>query len=518
MADRAKGRIGARVALAGALLCAASGCAAPLYEPAAEDVPEPPRESRAAWIATVFNIDWPSQPGLPVKEQQRELLALLDRAAQLHLNTVVFQVRPACDAFYESSLEPWSRFLCGASDQRPEPFYDPLEFAVAEAHARGLELHAWFNPYRAIPSHEEPPLSPRHPAHPDGLLAHATHAYGELTLLDPGLPETRAHSTAVILDVVERYDVDAVHMDDYFYPYPQEDEDGETVPFPDDETFAAHGGGLSRSDWRRSNVDTFVRELALAVHGLEPWVRVGIAPFGIWRPHHPESVRGLDAYEALSADSRRWLSEGWVDYLSPQLYWGIDFPEQPFADLLDWWEAQNTEGRHMWPGISSRWIESARDLERTALEILNQIALTRAALDESRPGHCHWNLSALVEDRGGIAGALLGGPYLERALVPPSPWLGSTPPAPLDDVAADADEGQRGVTVSWEPPLSETRWVALQVRAGPGDPWQLEGVRPGAAGEWRLDWRPAGLALRPVSATGILGPVEVLHLREEIPE
>jgi uncharacterized lipoprotein YddW (UPF0748 family) len=481
------------------------GCGS-LYESSQEEVPLPPREFRAAWIATVENIDWPSRPGLSKEKQQAELIALLDHAVAVGLNTVVFQVRPACDAFYASEIEPWSRFLSGRSDE--DPGYDPLAFAVAEAHSRGLELHAWFNPYRALPSDKEPPVSARHVAHADSPLRGAVRRYGKLSLLDPGLPEVRAHTQGVILDVVRRYDVDAVHMDDYFYPYPLELSDGTKQPFPDDASFAKYGGGLSRSDWRRRNVDTFVAELGPAVHEVEPWVKVGIAPFGIWRPRHPPAVRGFDAYEFLAADTRGWLRKGWVDYLSPQLYWGIDFPEQPFTDLLAWWEAQNTSQRHVWPGMSTRWIESKRDPTRGASEILNQIKLARTL--PRTPGHCHWNLGALVEDRGGIVKALQEGPYRERALIPASPWLGDAAPAALEDVEVEA-RGEE-VLVTWVAP-KEARWVTLQTRREEGA-WQLVGMRRASTATWELVDSPDALCLRALSATGVLGPPAVLRRSE----
>lgn len=476
------------------------------YLPAALEVPAPSREFRAAWIATVHNIDWPSKPGLPVAEQQAELIALLDRAAALGLNAVVFQVRPTCDALYESRIEPWSRYLTGELGKAPEPRYDPLAFAVREAHARGLELHAWFNPYRARPGAKDPKSAPGHvtdPAHP---LHHALRAYGELLVLDPGLPEVRAHSIGVILDVVARYEIDGVHMDDYFYPYPDKRPDGSVVPFPDDASYAKYGAGLSRSDWRRRNVDTFVRELQEAVHKKKPWLKVGIAPFGIWRPKHPPSVEGMDAYEAISADTRRWLREGWVDYLAPQLYWATYFPEQPFEDLARWWEAQNPEGRHLWPGVSSRWIKSKRDPKRDAGEILKQIELVRELTPSVRPGHIHWNLSALVvEDRDGIAGSLRAGPYAERALVPASPWLEAPTPAALTGI--EFERGGRLGWLRWKPP-ADADWIALQTRESVDAAWRLT-LLPASEGETLLaigPW-PACVALRAVGRTGTLGPL-----------
>ncbi|MGH7670612.1 MAG: glycoside hydrolase family 10 protein, partial [Gemmatimonadaceae bacterium] len=302
------------------------------------------REFRGVWVATVDNIDWPSEPGLSTTEQKAELTAILDRAAALHLNAVIFQVRPSADALYESKLEPWSAFLTGRMGRPPAPLWDPLAFAVREAHARGLELHAWFNPFRArYPGDDGPAAS----SHVSRRLPGLVHQYGRYEWMDPGSAETRAMAIRVILDVVKRYDVDGVHIDDTFYPYPVS-RGGRDVPFPDDATYRAYrkrGGTLSHDDWRRHSVDLFVEQLYHAVKQVKPWVKVGISPFGIWRPGNPPSVKGLDAYASIFADSRLWLANGWVDYLAPQLYWPIEPKQQSFPALLKWWAAQNTAGR-----------------------------------------------------------------------------------------------------------------------------------------------------------------------------
>jgi len=353
-------------------------------------------EFRAAWVATVHNIDWPSAPGLPVAAQKAELRAILDRAAELKLTAILLQVRPASDALYASEQEPWSQFLSGR--QGVSPGYDPLEFAITEAHARGIELHAWVNPFRAASS-ASAFLDARHVA-----KQHAgwVRRFGAQLWVDPGEPAAREYVLGVLGDIVRRYDIDGLHIDDYFYPYPVKG-----VSFPDDATWARYGAksGLTRDDWRRENINDFVRSMYRTVKSIKPSVRVGISPFGIWRPGVPPTIEAqLDAYGQLFADSRKWLAEGWCDYLAPQLYWGIAPAKQSFPVLLEWWRAQS-RGKPIWPGIATERIGA----NRPAQEILDQIALTRRGTDS--PGHIHWSMKALMRNQGGIADRLRSGPY-----------------------------------------------------------------------------------------------------------
>ena len=393
--------------------------------PAAEYLPtkdvRPPavqREFRGAWIATVNNIDWPSKPGLTTAQQQRELRVIIDRAAKLKLNALIFQVRPACDALYVSRLEPWSEYLTGKMGQAPKPAWDPLAFAITEAHRRGLELHAWFNPFRA-----------RYKS-PKGIAA-ATHisrkqptlvkSYGGYQWLDPAEPAAQAHSMAVILDVVRRYAVDGVHIDDYFYPYQVRDTKGKLVDFPDDASWKKYKGKLSRGDWRRDHINSFVQRMYAEVKKIRPWVKVGISPFGIWRPGYPKTIRGLDAYDSLFADARKWLNQGWLDYCAPQLYWSIESTGQSYPKLLRWWAGENKQRRHLWIGNNSAKVNPWK-----ADEILKQITLTRK--EHGPTGNIHWNVSALMHNRGGLATQLAKTAYREPALVPASPWLDKLPP------------------------------------------------------------------------------------------
>ncbi len=354
--------------------------------------PVPQQEFRGVWLTTVNNADWPSRPGLSTEEQKEELIAILDCAAATHLNAVVMHIRPHGDAFYASDIEPWSDYITGELGKAPQPFYDPLAFAVEEAHKRGLELHAWINPYRARPPLMVPLSSPR-----DISLTHPewVHPYGKMYWLDPGEPLVRLYIVNIIRDIVRRYDVDAIHFDDFFYPYP---ENG--VDFPDDASYAKWNDGMPKDAWRRQNVDLLIEEVSRAIHEEKPDVKFGVSPFGIWRPGNPRSVQGFDAYAKIYADSRQWLQRGWVDYLAPQLYWPTTAPKQPFKDLLRWWRRQNTVPVHLWPGLPAYRISRSLDSD----EIVKEINLIRRGSDD--PGWILFTMNVLMHDRDGITDKL----------------------------------------------------------------------------------------------------------------
>lgn len=431
-------------------------------KPPSDTPPAPAREFRGAWVASVNNTDWPSKPGLTTAQQQAELITILDRAVQMHLNGIVLQVRPACDALYASALEPWSEYLTGRQGQAPNPFYDPLAFAVTEAHKRGLELHAWFNPYRARHESAKSPLAPTHigRTHPQWVKS-----YGKALWLDPGEAGVQEHSLAVVLDVVRRYDIDGVHIDDYFYPYPENDSHGKSMDFPDGPSWKRYrhlGGRKSRGNWRRDNVNHFIERLYAEVKQAKPWVKVGISPFGIYRPGYPKQIKGFDAYAELYADSRMWLDKGWLDYLSPQLYWKIEKPAQSFPVLLHWWVAQNKHGRHLWPGLYTSLVGDKPDAW-PANEVVYQIKTTRGIAGAT--GDVHFSMTALMENRGGLAQILQTGIYAQPALVPASPWLDAVPPDP-PAVSAHTDPFSRLGTLSWYSVGGEPAWLwVVQVRA-----------------------------------------------------
>ncbi|MDQ8183867.1 family 10 glycosylhydrolase [Pelagicoccus sp. SDUM812005] len=418
--------------------------------------PEVVREFRGVWIPTVANLCWPSKPGLSVAEQQAELLALLDEALELRQNAVILQVRPASDAFYQSAIEPWSEYLTGKQGQAPSPFYDPLEFAVNEAHRRGLELHAWFNPFRVRSLKIAAEAADSHVSkrHPDWVRK-----YGSLLWLDPGELDAQEYTLRVVLDVVRRYDIDAVHFDDYFYPYPEKDKKGRYLDFPDESSWKRFGAetGLSRSDWRRRNVDEFVQRVYREIHDVKPRMKFGISPFGIWRPNHPDTIAGLDAYEALYADARKWLREGWCDYVAPQLYWTIDHPPTSFPVLLDWWTEQSVRERHVFPGLNALKVGGEWPVE----EIARQIGFTRS--QPKAGGQILWSASAYRNSKA-LRDELAGNVYGEPALVPRFAWLDATAPS-MPSLKVDVLEG--GYEASWESTGEEEAWLwALQYREG----------------------------------------------------
>lgn len=414
-----------------------------------------PAEFRGAWIATVANIDWPSRPGLSSEEQQQELIRLLDRAAALHFNAVIFQVRPAADAFYDSPFEPWSPWLTGTMGQAPEPFYDPMQFAITEAHKRGLELHAWFNPFRAghsahRGSYSEDHISVTHP--------HLVHRYGDFLWLDPGFSESREHTKRVILDVVRRYDIDAVHFDDYFYPYPSY-ADGES--FPDSLSWSKASrlnASLTRDEWRRENVNQLIQDLADSIREIKPHVRFGISPFGIWRPGFPNRTAGFDSFAELHADARLWLNNGWVDYFSPQIYYTMDQIAQPFPIMLNWWNEENRKQRHLWPGLytSRLWTENRI---WPASEIIGQIYTARAFPNVT--GTIHFSMKTFMQNSQEINQLLSSGPYALPAAVPASPWL--TLPLPEPPLFSVTEESKLWSIRFSDHTNTNTRNRALQI-------------------------------------------------------
>lgn len=381
------------------------------------------------WIASVENIDFPSRTGLSVAEQKKEFEAWLDLAVRLNLNTVISQVRPAADAFWPSPYEPWSRYLTGT--QGKDPGYDVLAFQVEAAHERGLELHAWFNPYRVSNDADASKLVPHHPArvHPDWVLT-----YGGKLYYDPGLPAVRAFVQDAMLDAVRRYDIDAVHFDDYFYPYPVAGQS-----FPDDASYAASGTTLSRADWRRENVNLLVREMRDRIRETKANVKFGISPFGIWRNSSSDpsgsATKGSESYSAISADTRRWVTEGWVDYICPQVYWKIGHPLADYQELSHWW-ARTVEGTGvaLYIGQAAYQVTSGVFDDRELIRHLD--------VDAASPrvdGAAYFSASDLRADPHGAISALVRERYARPALVPALPSGRGGRPGPAYALSARRD-------------------------------------------------------------------------------
>ena len=464
--------------------------------------PAAPREFRAAWVSTVANIDWPSKPNLTPAQQQAEAIAILDRAKALNLNAIVLQVRPSADAIYPSKLEPWTEYLTGTQGVAPQPMYDPLKFWVTQAHARGLELHAWFNPYRARHATAKSPVSSDHIAK---TKPEAVKTYGKFLWMDPGEESASKQTLDVVLDVVRRYDIDGVHIDDYFYPYPIEAPNvaGEAaaldgangtkaeLDFPDQPSWQRYllgGGKLDRANWRRDNVNRLIEALYTGIHQEKNWVRFGISPFGLGRPdRRPPGIAGFSQYDKLYADAELWLENGWVDYFTPQLYWAISQTPQAYDVLLDYWLAQNRKGRHVWPGLyTSRIGAPVKDFPPE--EIIQQISVTRARPAAS--GHVHFSMAALMDNRKGISDQLRAGHYSGPALVPATPWLAAEAPG-LPAVSAKREGG--GLNLKLAAGKANAQY-AIWSRFG--DEWRFA-VAPAS----RVDWTVADDAkLGPASA------------------
>ena len=331
-------------------------------------------EFRAVWVATVDNIDWPSKPVVSSDVQKAEFVRLLDMHKQNGMNALIVQVRPATDAFYPSPLEPWSQWLTGIQGQPPFPYYDPLAFMITETHKRGMEFHAWMNPYRAVFNTNVSSISATHITrlHPTWFLE-----YGNKTYFDPGNKEAQQFVSRVVKDVVSRYDVDAIHFDDYFYPYRIAGRE-----FPDEETYRQYGKGLSKDDWRRSNVDSIITMLSRVIRNENPRCQFGISPFGVWRNADKDPIKGSNTnagqtnYDDLYADILLWLEKGWIDYVAPQLYWEFGHKAAPFEVLLDWW-SRHTYGKNCYIGLGI-YKAGSNDAWKDSTQLPRQIQKIRA--------------------------------------------------------------------------------------------------------------------------------------------
>ena len=400
----------------------------------------PKREFRAAWIQSVNG----QFRGMPTEKLKQNLIGQLNSLQKAGINAIIFQVRPEADALYASRLEPWSRFLTGVQGKAPEPYWDPMQFMIDECHKRGMEFHAWINPYRTKTTLKSE-LAPNHVynIHPEWFVT-----YGDQLYFDPALPESRRHICMVVSDIVSRYDVDAIHMDDYFYPYPIKGKD-----FPDDASFARFGGGFSnKGDWRRSNVNVLIKKLHETIREIKPWVKFGVSPFGIYRNESSDPLgsktKGLQNYDDLYADVLLWAREGWIDYNIPQIYWHIGHPVADYETLVKWW-ARNTENRPLFIGQSvMNTVQNADPKNPSINQLPRKMALQRAY--QTIGGSCQWPASAVVENVGKYRDALIAEYHKYPALPPVFDFIDNEAPAKVRKMKPEWTED--GYILFWTAP------------------------------------------------------------------
>lgn len=380
---------------------------------------DPKREFRGVWIATVSNIDWPSARNLTSMEQKKEFIELLDMCKSMNFNAVIFQVRPSADAFYESKYEPWSMYLNGMSGEAPSPYYDPLAFFIEETHKRGMEFHAWLNPYRAVVNYQEyqPNPLPLTYEHPEWFIN-----YGKNKYFDPGIPEVRDYTLNIVTDIVQNYDIDAIHFDDYFYPYKIREES-----FQDEQSFKAYGASFypkDRDAWRRNNVNLIISQLHNRIKAIKPWVQFGVSPFGVWRngdkdPRGSETRAGQTNYDDLHADISLWIQRGWVDYLIPQAYWHIGHEKADYQEVVKWW-SENTFGTRLYIGHGVYKLSDPKAdlawLSQDPTEIEKQLQFNRSV--SKIQGSAFFSASTFKKNPHNIRERMARGSFADVALTP----------------------------------------------------------------------------------------------------
>jgi uncharacterized lipoprotein YddW (UPF0748 family) len=410
------------------------------------------RQLRAAWIATVTNIDWPSKPGLPVATQKQEFINLLDALRQMHMNAAIVQVKPAADAFYPSRYGPWSQYLTGT--QGKDPGYNPLAFMIEESHRRNLEFHAWFNPFRVSLQNDMQKLAPNHPArlHPDWVVS-----YGGKLYYNPGLPEVRAFVVQSILEVVKNYDIDAVHLDDYFYPYRIAGQD-----FPDQATYQKYGAAHfpNKDDWRRDNINRFMQDLAHGIKQAKSYVKLGVSPFGVWRnksvdPTGSDTTAGQTDYDDLFADTRTWIRQGWLDYIAPQIYWNFGFPAAAYEKLVQWW-SQEVRGKkvQLYIGQAAYKIATWSDINEMPKQLQYNLTIREVQ------GSIFFSLKDLLANPRGIRDRLSNDIYKQPALMPTMPWLAGK--APQSVTRLSSQQAGSAIVLRWQDtPGNNTTYYAI---------------------------------------------------------
>ncbi|MDP9955566.1 uncharacterized lipoprotein YddW (UPF0748 family) [Epilithonimonas hungarica] len=427
------------------------------------DLPEIKREFRAVWIASVANINWPSRNDLSVDQQKQEAIQLLNLLVDLNFNAVILQIRPSADALYKSPHEPWSYFLTGQIGQGPYPEYDPLEFWIEESHKRGLEFHAWLNPFRAHHSNGGQITSESMvKKSPDNIVKLKNGMYW----FDPADDRTQEQASKVVKDIVSRYDVDGIHFDDYFYPYAEYNGGKD---FPDYKSWTLYqqsGGTLSRADWRRGNVNKFVKRIYDEIKAQKNDVKFGISPFGIWKPGFPAGIKGSSQYDELYADAKLWLNQGWIDYFTPQLYWPVDSQGQSFPLLLQWWSDENTKGRHLWPGLNTVAVKSSNPVS----EIAREIDVTRQILKKNT-GEVHWSIAGITKNYA-MQQELKTNSYKEKALIPETNWLASKE---LPELNVTWKKQSNNITLNWN---KQTEALSYVIYLKYGNNWKTEILSP----------------------------------------
>ncbi|MDQ2753608.1 MAG: family 10 glycosylhydrolase [Bacteroidota bacterium] len=410
---------------------------------------QPKYEFRAVWIASVENIDWPSKKGLSVTEQKAEFIRILNMHQRNGLNAVIVQIRPVADALYQSTYEPWSEYLTGTQGMPPVPYYDPLQFMIEETHKRGMEFHAWLNPYRAVFNIYTSSVSPAHITrqHPDWFIT-----YNKQKIFDPGNPAVIDYVSNIVKDIVTRYDVDGIHMDDYFYPYPAGGRD-----FPDERSYALYGKGINKKDWRRSNCDSIIKRIHETIIAAKPMIKFGISPFGVWRNQSKDSSgsnthAGISNYDDLYADILLWLQKGWIDYAVPQLYWEIGHKLCDYQTLIDWW-GEHSYGRQIFighalyrAGLSTAW--------RNKNELPQEVELTRET--PNIYGSVYFSSKDFYRNQNGFNDSLREHYYKTPALIPPMSWIDTTAPATPVIIASKDDKTVMGNIIKIDGEVRDT--------------------------------------------------------------
>lgn len=399
----------------------------------------PKHDFRGVWVATVLNLDWPALRTASPASQREDLIRKFDRMQEAGMNVIFFQVRTEMDALYQSPYEPWSFYLTGQEGRAPNPLWDPLEFAIEEAHKRGMELHAWLNPYRAVRNATAFTRASTHVSvtNPEWILR-----FGNLQILNPGLPEVIDYTTKIVMDIVRRYNVDGIHFDDYFYPYAPN-----TITNEDAATFAEHGGDFTNiGDWRRDNINRMIQAVHDSIKAVKPHVKFGISPFGIWRPGHPQGIVGTDAYATIFADAKAWIADESVDYLVPQLYWAFG-GGQDYARLAPWWAGERGT-RHMYTGNAVYKMEGTWNWPTS--EIGNQVRFNRNT--PGIYGQTYFRSRLIQNNLKGIRDSLRTDWQRHPALPPVMDWLDMTPPPAPENLSAERINNGQSVELSWDRP------------------------------------------------------------------